>query len=134
MKRHLTDNKFEVKCDGTFQESDANTKMTTLEKPQGPRNPHCFALLFKDVAAIKQYALKGNKDRKEITIEEAKTTDNESYVFQFMGLGGFTMLKHFESELYLGCDRSGAVTLVENANRLYPNPQTVFILNKVGSG
>ena len=51
-----------------------------------------------------------------------------------MGLGGFTMLKHFESELYLGCDRSGAVTLVENANRLYPNPQTVFILNKVGSG
>lgn len=44
------------------------------------------------------------------------------------------MLKHFESELYLGCDRSGAVTLVENASRLYPNPQTVFILNKVGSG
>ena len=43
-------------------------KMTTLEKPQGPRNPHCFALLFKDVAD-KQYALKGNKDRKEITIE-----------------------------------------------------------------
>ena len=44
-------------------------KMTTLEKPQGSRNPHCFALLFKDVAANKQYALKGNKDRKEITIE-----------------------------------------------------------------
>ena len=42
-------------------------KMTTLEKPQGSRNPHCFALLFE--AADKQYALKGNKDRKEITIE-----------------------------------------------------------------
>lgn len=44
-------------------------KMKTLEKPQGPRNPHCFALLFKDAAADKKYALKGNKDRKEITIE-----------------------------------------------------------------
>lgn len=134
MKRNLTDNIFEVKCDGTFQESDANTKMTTLEKPQGPMNPHCFALLFEDVAAKKQYALKGNKDKKEITIEETERADEESYVFQFMGLGGFTMLKHFESKLYLGCDRHGTVTLVENANRLYPNPQTVFILNKVGSG
>ena len=44
-------------------------KMKTLEKPQGSMNPHCFALLFKDEAAKKQYALKGNKDRKEITIE-----------------------------------------------------------------
>lgn len=131
MKMHLTDNIFEVKCDGTFQESDANTKMTTEEKPQGPSNPHCFALLFKE--ANKQYALKRTEDGR-VTIEETKRADNKSYVFQFMGLGGFTMLKHFESQLYLGCDRRGTVTLVENANRLYPNPQTVFILNKVGSG
>lgn len=41
-------------------------KMTTKEKPQGPSNPHCFALLFKD--AGKQYAMKGNEDG-TVTIE-----------------------------------------------------------------
>lgn len=37
-------------------------KMTTEEKPQGPSNPHCFALLFKGPEADKKYALKVNKD------------------------------------------------------------------------
>ena len=41
-------------------------KMTTEEKPQGPSNPHCFALLFKE--ANKQYALKRTEDGR-VTIE-----------------------------------------------------------------
>ena len=33
--------------------------------------------------------------------------------------------------LYLGCDSSGKTTLVTSSSFEYPNPQALFILNKV---
>lgn len=124
MKRHPIENK--VFCDGTFKEPDDNTTMTTEVKPQGTNNNLSFALLFKD--GDRQYALKRNGN--EITTEEKDEIDT-SHLFESVGFGGFKMLKSFGSTLYLGCDHTGEVTLVENPFPLTPNPQTLFILYKV---
>ncbi|XP_066016840.1 uncharacterized protein [Pocillopora verrucosa] len=102
MKRHPTENK--VFCDGTFKEPDDNNE-------------------------DKQYALKRNGN--EITTEEKDKIHDKSHLFESQGFGGFRILKLFEEELYLGCDHTGEVTLVENPFLLYPNPQTLFILYKV---
>ena len=40
------------------------------------------------------------------------------------------MFKKRGSGYYLGCDDSGTLTLVENWNLEYPNPQAFFIVNK----
>ena len=40
------------------------------------------------------------------------------------------MFKQRNSDYYLGCDASGTLTLVENWNLEYPNPQALFIVNK----
>ena len=37
----------------------------------------------------------------------------------------------FYNTLYLGCDNTGKTTLVENVDLDYPNPQALFILNKI---
>ena len=40
------------------------------------------------------------------------------------------MFKQRGSDYYLGCDDSGILTLVENWNLNYPNPQALFIVNE----
>ena len=62
--------------------------------------------------------------------EKGKIHD-KSNVFEFKSCCGFKVLKLFEEELYLGCDHTGEVTLIENPFLLNPNPQTLFILYKV---
>ena len=37
----------------------------------------------------------------------------------------------FYNQKYLGCDGNGNMTLVDMASLDYPNPQALFILNKV---
>lgn len=37
----------------------------------------------------------------------------------------------FYNQMYLGCDGNGNMTLVDMASLDYPNPQALFILNKV---
>lgn len=125
MKRRPIENK--VFCDGTFKEPDDNTTMKIEVKPQGTNHHQSFALLFKD--EDKQYALKRNGN--EITTEEKDEIHDTSHLFESEGFGGFKMLKSFGSTLYLGCDHTGEVTLVENPFLLTPNPQTLFILYKV---
>lgn len=125
MKRRPIENK--VFCDGTFKEPDDNTTMKMEVKPQGTNHHQSFALLFKD--EDKQYALKRNGN--EITTEEKDEIHDTSHLFESQGFGGFRILKLFEEELYLGCDHTGEVTLVENPFLLNPNPQTLFILYKV---
>lgn len=125
MKRHPIENK--VFCDGTFKEPDDTTTMKMEVKPQGTNHHQSFALLFKD--EDKQYALKRNGN--EITTEEKDKIHDKSHLFESQGFGGFRILKLFEEELYLGCDHTGEVTLVENPFLLNPNPQTLFILYKV---
>ena len=65
------------------------------------------------------------------SIFKEKDEIDTSHLFESQGFGGFRILKLFEEELYLGCDHTGEVTLVENPSLLYPNPQTLFILYKV---
>ena len=65
------------------------------------------------------------------SIFKEKDEIDTSHLFESKGFGGFKMLKSFGSTLYLGCDHTGEVTLVENPFLLYPNPQTLFILYKV---
>lgn len=65
------------------------------------------------------------------SIFKEKDEIDTSHLFESEGFGGFKMLKSFGSTLYLGCDHTGEVTLVENPFPLTPNPQTLFILYKV---
>ena len=64
-------------------------------------------------------------------LKEKDKIHDKSHLFESQGFGGFRILKLFEEELYLGCDHTGEVTLVENPFLLNPNPQTLFILYKV---
>ena len=63
--------------------------------------------------------------------KEKDEIHDTSHLFESEGFGGFMMLKSFGKSLYLGCDHTGEVTLVENPFLLNPNPQTLFILYKV---
>ena len=63
--------------------------------------------------------------------KEKDEIHDTSHLFESEGFGGFMMLKSFGRKLYLGCDHTGEVTLVENPFLLNPNPQTLFILYKV---
>lgn len=63
--------------------------------------------------------------------KEKDEIHDTSHLFESERFGGFMMLKSFGRKLYLGCDHTGEVTLVENPFILTPNPQTLFILYKV---
>ena len=43
----------------------------------------------------------------------------------------FTIFRNKFYNQYLGCDGNGNMTLVDMASLDYPNPQALFILNKV---
>lgn len=57
-----------------------------------------------------------------------QTPDNS--IFEPDYFWSYTMFKQRNSDYYLGCDAKGNLTLVENWNPKYPNPQALFILNK----
>ena len=43
----------------------------------------------------------------------------------------FTMFKHYNSGLYVGCDNSGKATLLGDTAVEYPDPRILFVLTKV---
>ena len=43
----------------------------------------------------------------------------------------FTMFKHYNGGLYLGCDNSGNATLFGDTAVEYPDPRILFVLTKV---
>ena len=43
----------------------------------------------------------------------------------------FTMFKHHNSGLYVGCDNSGKATLLGDTAVEYPDPRTLFVLTKI---
>ena len=60
----------------------------------------------------------------------------DSLRFEPVYYHGFTLFKSFKyrsQNLYLGCDQEGKTTLVTSLYPTdYPNPQTLFIANRVG--
>lgn len=80
---------------------------------------------------IKMVVIIPNSTLHSIFKEKDKIHD-KSNVFEFKSCCGFKVLKLFEEKLYLGCDHTGEVTLIENSDPLFPNPQTLFMLYKVG--
>lgn len=127
-------NSGDVHCDGSSEKGDdKNTHVKTkFKKPRKGDYCFCFALLFNDADTNKQYAMKGNKEEKNIITEEEndddndKESDDESDVFLCSDFGCFTIFQHYNSKLYLGCDHDGKATLVNS-----PSPQTLFIASKV---
>ncbi|KAJ7373602.1 hypothetical protein OS493_011207 [Desmophyllum pertusum] len=96
------------------------------------------ALTFSDKVANKDYAMTGIQTGKgkDITIEakEVKSGDalGDESVFEPMYYWSYTMFRNKSyNNLYLGCDNTGKTTLVENVDLNYPNPQALFVLNKV---
>ena len=79
---------------------------------------------------IKMVVIIPNSTLYSIFKEKDKIHDT-SHLFESERFCGFKVLKSFGSTLYLGCDHTGEVTLVENPDPLTPNPQTLFILYKV---
>lgn len=128
-----TDNK-NVACSGSFGTGD-NTYWTTVDKTQGIDDPPAFAFVFNDATTNKQYALKGNGEGNEVTTEEEDTITDKSDVFQptSIGAGIFSWLKQYDTELYLGCDHEGKVTLVKDEfAEENPSSQIIFSFGKVG--
>ena len=80
---------------------------------------------------IKMVVIIPNSTLHSIFKEKGKI-HGKSNVFEFKSCCGFKVLKLFEEELYLGCDHTGEVTLIENSDPLSPNLQTLFMLYKVG--
>lgn len=117
-----------VTCSGSFT-SGRDTLMETIDQTRGTTT--FFALVFKD-DANKNLALAGNGKGKPITavgIPLALQTPDNS-IFEPDYFWSYTMFKQRNSDYYLGCDAKGNLTLVENWNPKYPNPQALFILNK----
>ncbi|CAH3159483.1 unnamed protein product [Pocillopora meandrina] len=113
-----------VTCSGTFSPC-GDTLMETIDKTNG--QTASFALQFKD-GANKALTLTGDGKGKPV---EAKVIEGaEESIFEPEYFWSYTMFKQRGSGYYLGCDDSGTLTLVENWNLEYPNPQALFIVNK----
>ncbi|PFX22481.1 hypothetical protein AWC38_SpisGene13003 [Stylophora pistillata] len=128
-----TDNK-NVACSGSFGTGD-NTHWTTVDKTQDFGDPASFAFVFEDATTNKKYALKGNGEGNEVTTEEEDMITDKSDVFQptSIGAGIFSWLKQYDTELYLGCDHEGKVTLVKDEfAEENPSSQIIFSFGKVG--
>ena len=54
----------------------------------------------------------------------------KSVVFEPQYYGGFTMLKLYGTDLYVGCDRKGVTTLMESVDT-NPSPKILFLAEKV---
>ena len=65
-----------------------------------------------------------------------ETSSDSSYdgkaIFAAEYYWSYTIFRNKEyNQKYLGCDGHGNMTLVDMTSLDYPNPQTLFILNKV---
>ncbi|XP_066016546.1 uncharacterized protein [Pocillopora verrucosa] len=127
MKRNPNGGK--VSCDGRDQNSDhQNTYATTRDKTQGTNDPPCYAFLFD-----KKYAMKGSGKGQSITTVGTNSSDykGKSVVFEPQYCGAFTMLKLYDTDLYVGCDRKGVTTLMESVDHTNPSPKILFLAEKV---
>ena len=55
----------------------------------------------------------------------------KSVVFEPQYYGAFTMLKLYDTDLYVGCDRKGVTTLMESVDHTNPSPKILFLAEKV---
>ena len=58
--------------------------------------------------------------------------DNDtSVVFEPQYHGGSTMLKLYDTDLYVGCDRNGHTTLMKSFYHTNPSPKILFLAERV---
>ena len=57
--------------------------------------------------------------------------NGKSVVFEPQYHGGSTMLKLYDTELYVGCDRKGVTTLMKSVDPTNPSPKILFHAEKV---
>ena len=58
--------------------------------------------------------------------------DNDtSVVFEPQYHGGSTMLKLYDTDLYVGCDRNGLTTLMKSFDHTNPSPKILFHAERV---
>ena len=61
--------------------------------------------------------------------KKMSSLDGESDIFLPDYFWSYTMLKHYKTGCYVGCDYTGKVTLVENSEPEYPKAEILFIAN-----
>lgn len=133
VQRDSTNNS--VNCNGAFSDTTGNTVVTTSAYSQGFQY---ISLLFKDLNSNKQYVITAQADpvSGNINIEAVQTSSGSTYPDQAQFVPHYYWsYTFFENKLYnqkyLSSDSTGKMTLVDIADRDYPNPQALFILNKV---
>ena len=58
--------------------------------------------------------------------------DNDtSVVFEPQYHGGSTMLKLYDTDLYVGCDRNDHTTLMKSVDHTNPSPKILFLAERV---
>ena len=57
--------------------------------------------------------------------------NGKSVVFEPQYHGGSTMLKLYDTELYVGCDRKGVTTLMKSVDHTNPSPKILFLAERV---
>lgn len=131
MRRNPSDDS--VTCNGSFNMAqDEDARMEAIDETR--QNTFYVAFMFKDTNAKKQYALTGTGKGKQIKAEVAPFTGSisDESLFEPVYFWSYTMFRNsFHSNYYLGCDHTGQTTFVENWNLDYPNPQALFILNRL---
>ncbi|XP_073240682.1 uncharacterized protein [Porites lutea] len=118
-----------VHCNGAFK--DETAVITTSEI-----NEDSVSILVKDKNK-QQYVLTAQADSNDnIEIEAVKTSSDSTYPdeaqfvpYQYWGYTFFESKRY--KQKYLSSESNGNMTLVAIANRDYPNPQALFILNQV---
>ncbi|CAH3043622.1 unnamed protein product [Porites lobata] len=121
-----TDNN--VDCKGAFSD-------TTVVMSTSAFNQSYISLLFKNLE--KQYVLTAQEDSNgNIKIKAVQPSSGSTYPDQAQFVPHYYWsYTFFQTKLYnqkyLSSDSTGKMTLVDIAERDYPNPQALFILNKV---
>ena len=54
-----------------------------------------------------------------------------SVVFEPQYHWGFTMLKLYKTDLYVGCNRKGVTTLMKSVDHTNPSPKILFLTERV---
>ncbi|XP_073240013.1 uncharacterized protein [Porites lutea] len=132
VQRDSTNNS--VNCKGAFSDTTGNTEVTTSDYSRGFQY---ISLLFKDLNSNKQYVITAHTDKSgNINIEAVQTPSGSTYPdeaqFEPLYYWSYTIFRNrFYNQKYLSSDSTGKMTLVDMAELDYPNPQALFILNKV---
>lgn len=117
-----------VHCKGAF--SDTTAVISTSDF-----NKNHLSLLFKDNENKKQYVMTAQTDQ-SIKAVDVDASSGSSYpdeaIFAAEYYWSYTIFRNQKyNQKYLGCDGNGNMTLVDMHSLDYPNPQALFILNKV---